>query len=169
MLTEDTMMAYFNPQRKTRLKRYADPGGMAATMKQYDPVAKRWRPVTYPSRAFTDTESRYSQLENAAKVVECGIFVNQIYLYGLGEVFEVDTDHKSLVPLLSGYRTTAPLRIERMRVRLQGFNYCVNYVPGKKVGSENNEADYNCRHPEPLARKEDHASSRQAEFELREA
>ena len=72
------------------------------------------------------------------------------------------------MPLLSGYRTTAPLRIERMRLRLQGFNFRVNYVPGKKVGSENNEADYNSRHPEPLAAQPDHPSSRQAEFELRE-
>ena len=72
------------------------------------------------------------------------------------------------MPLLSGYRTKAPLRLERMRVRLQGFNYRVNYVPGKKAGSENNEADYNSRHPEPLALQEGHASSKQAEFELRE-
>ena len=91
MLTEDTVMAYFDPQRKTRLKTDAGPGGMAATMKQYDPRAKRWRPVTYRSRAFTDTESRYSQLEKEAKAVEWGIFINQIYLYGLGDAFEVDT------------------------------------------------------------------------------
>jgi len=60
MLTDDTVMAYFDPRRKTRLKTDAGPGGMAATIKQYDPEAKRWRPVTYQSRAFTDTESRYS-------------------------------------------------------------------------------------------------------------
>ena len=168
MLTEDTVMAYFDPQRKTRLKTDAGPGGMAATLKQYDPLAKRWRPVTYRSRAFTDTESRYSQLEKEAKAVEWGIFANQIYLYGLRDAFEVDTDHKPLVPLLAGYRTTAPLRVERMRVRLQGFNYRINYVPGKKAGSENNEADYNSRHPEPLARQEGRTNSKQAEFELRE-
>jgi len=45
--------------------------------------------------------------------VEWGIFANQIYLYGLRDTFEVDTDHKPLVPPLSGYRTTAPLRLER--------------------------------------------------------
>ena len=55
MVTDDTVMAYFDPRRKTRLKTDAGPGGMAATMKQYDPEAKRWRPVTYRSRAFTDT------------------------------------------------------------------------------------------------------------------
>lgn len=84
MLTDDTVMAYFDPGRKTRLKTDAGPGGMAATMKQYDPEVKRWRPVTYRSRVFTDTQSRYSQLEKEAKAVEWGIFANQIYLYGMG-------------------------------------------------------------------------------------
>ena len=85
-----------------------------------------------------------------------------------GNTFEVDIDHKPLVPLLSGYRVTAPLRIERIRVRLQGFNYHINYVPGKKGGSENNEADYHSRHPEPLAMQKSQACKSQAEFELRE-
>ena len=141
---------------------------MAATMKRYDPEAKRWRPVTYRSRAFTDSESRYSQLEKEAKAVEWGIFANQIYLYGMAGTFEIDTDHKPLVPLLSGYRTTEPLRLERIRVRLQGFNYPLNYVPGKKEGAENNEADYHSRHPEQLAMQKSQASKNQAEFELRE-
>ena len=82
--------------------------------------------------------------------------------------FEVDSNHRSLVPLLSGYRATAPLRLERIRVHLQGFNYCINYIPGKKGGSENNEADYQSRHPEPLAKQKSQACKSQAEFELRE-
>ena len=32
----------------------------------------------------------------------------------MGDTFEVDTDHKPLVPLLSGYRTTASLRLGRI-------------------------------------------------------
>ena len=45
---------------------------------------------------------------------------------------------------------------------------CKYYVQGKRAKSENNQADYTSRHPEPLARQERHASSRQAEFKLRE-
>ena len=45
---------------------------------------------------------------------------------------------------------------------------CLNYVTGEKEGSENNEADYYSRHPEPLAAQESQASKKQAEFELRE-
>ena len=146
MLRGDTVMAYFDPRRKTRLKTEEKPGGMAATMKQYDPKAKRWRPVTYCSRAFTDTGSRYSQLEKEDKAVGWGIFANQVYLYGMGNMFEVDTDHRPLVPLLSGYRAAALLRIET--IRLQGFNYRLSYVHGKKEGKglHNNKADYQSHH-----------------------
>ena len=86
----------------------------------------------------------------------------------MGNTFEDDAYYKSLEPPLSGYSTTAPLRIERICVRLQGFNYLLNYVPGKKGGSENNEADYHSWHPEPLAAKKSHTCKSQAEFELRE-
>ena len=37
-----------------------------------------------------------------------------------------------------------------MRVRLQGFDYKLNYVPGKKANADTNGADCNSRHPEPL-------------------
>ena len=80
--------------------------------------------------------------------------------------FEVDTDRK---PLFSGYRTIAPLHIERIRLGLQGFNYLLNYVAVKKGGSEKSEADYHSQHPEPLAMQKSQACKSQAKFELREA
>ena len=118
----------------------AGPYGLAVTLKQYDPHARWWRPVTYRSRALKDTKTRYSQLE---KALEWGVHANQIYLYGLRDTFEVDTDHKPLLPLFASHKVTAPLRIERMRVRLQGFDYKLNYVPGKKAKAETNKPDYN--------------------------
>ena len=61
---------------------------------------------------MTDTETRYSQLEKEAKAVEWGMLANQIYLYGLRDTFEVDTDHKPLLPLFARHKVTRPLRIE---------------------------------------------------------
>ena len=96
------------------------------------------------------------------------MFANQIYLYGLRDTFDIDTDHKPLVPLFATHKTTAPLRIRRMRVRLQGFNYRLNYVAGKKAGAEANEADYNSRHPGPSVAQENFADN-QAEWPASEA
>ncbi|PFX21298.1 Retrovirus-related Pol polyprotein [Stylophora pistillata] len=167
LLSGHTVMAYFDPHRKTKLVTDAGPHGLAVTLKQYDPQARQWRPVTYRSRALTNTKTRYSQLEKEAKAVEWGVLTNQIYLYGLRDTFEVDTHHKPLLPLFAGHKVTAPLRIERMRVRLQGFDYKLNYVPGKKAKAETNEADYNSRHPKPLTTP-DPREVRQTKLTVRE-
>ena len=44
-----------------------------------------------------------------------------------------------------------------MRVPLQGCDYKLNYVPGKKAKAETNEADYNSRHPEPITTEDTRA------------
>lgn len=50
-------MSYFDPHRKNKLKTNAGPQDRGTT-KQYDPKTRWWRPVTYHSRALTDTETR---------------------------------------------------------------------------------------------------------------
>ena len=99
LLLGDTVMAYFGPHRKTKLTTDAGPHGLAVTLKQYDPHAWWWRPVTYQSRTLTETNTRYLQIEKEAKTVEWGVLANQIYLHSLSGTFEVDTDHKPLLPL----------------------------------------------------------------------
>lgn len=54
-----------------------------------------------------------------------------------------------------------------MRVHLKGFDYKLNYVPGKKAKAETNEADCNSRHPEPLTTF-DSRTVQQTEFTVRE-
>jgi len=56
-----------------------------------------------------------------------------------------------------------PLRIERMRVRLQGFYYKHNYVPGKTAKAKTDEADYNSRHLEPEP-EPDNGAAHQTDF-----
>ncbi|PFX11958.1 Retrovirus-related Pol polyprotein [Stylophora pistillata] len=60
LLSRHTVMAYLDPHRKTKLVTDAGPRGLAVTLKQYDPQAERWRPVTYRSGALSNTETRYS-------------------------------------------------------------------------------------------------------------
>lgn len=95
------------------------------------------------------------------------MLANQIYLCGLRDTFDVDTDHKPLLPLFASHKVTAPFRIEQMRVRPKGFDYKLNYVPGKRAKAQTNEADYNSRHPEPLT-MQDSRAVHQTEFTVRE-
>ena len=58
LLPGDIVMVYFDPLRKTQLKTDAGANGIAVTLKQNDPQVKRWRPITYRSRALTEDEQR---------------------------------------------------------------------------------------------------------------
>jgi len=57
-----------------------------------------WKPVAYSSRAMTNTEQRYAQIEHDALIVTWACERFNHYL--LGMCFEIETDHKSLVSLL---------------------------------------------------------------------
>ena len=57
-----------------------------------------WRPVAYASRAMSETEKRYAQVEKEALAVTwaCEKFSN----YLLEMHFLIESDHKPLIPLL---------------------------------------------------------------------
>ena len=91
------------------------------------------RPVAYASRSLSGTEQRYSQTEREALAVKYGCLKFHHYLSG-GR-FKVLSDHKPLVSLFSS-GSRPPPRIERMALRLQDLQFCVQYRPG-----EGNPAD----------------------------
>ena len=114
----------------------------------FAPIKSRLQHPSLPGkpRAFDyflcllqSSDRHYSQVEKEVKAVEWSILTNQIYLYCLRDEFRVNTDHKPLVPLLSGYQMRTALYIERMRVRLQRFDFHLNYIPGKSTVMERNE------------------------------
>ena len=60
----------------------------------------------------------------------------------VGRQFTIYNDHKALVSLLKNPNAKIPLRIERMVLRLQNYDFELIYVKG-----ENNISDYTSRHP----------------------
>ena len=91
-----------------------------------------WRPVAFASRALTETEARYAQIEKEAFALTwaCEKFSDYI----LGKPILLETDHKPLVPILgSKSLETLPPRVLRFRLRLARFQYTVHYSPGKSL------------------------------------
>ena len=111
---------------------------------QYDPKTQEPQVITYNSRSLTDVEKRYRQIERESLAIQYGCLRNEIYL--LGRDFDVITDHKPLVTLYNNPRRPGPFRVERMRLKLQGFSFKVVYRTGKL-----NPADYTSRHLLPLS------------------
>ena len=110
----------------------------------FSPKTQEPRVITYNSRSLTDVEKRYGQIERESLAIQYGCLRNEIYL--LGRDFDVITDHKPLVTLYNNPRRPGPFRVERMRLKLQGFSFKVVYRTGKL-----NPADYTSRHPLPLS------------------
>ena len=146
-LSSETTLAYFVPGRETELVVDGSQDGIGAILSQKDPVVKKFRPVAYTSRACTEVEKRYSQIERECLAATWAVEKNQQYL--IGGRFDLITDHQPLVSLLNKPLKNAPLRIERMRVKLMGFDFVVQYRPGKS-----NPADWGSRHPGTLASEE---------------
>ena len=97
ILTSSETLCPYNPLLPTVVSADASSFGLGAVLRQQHDDALR--PVAYISRALTDTEMNYAQIEKEALAVTwaCERFLD--YLIGLH--FTVETDHKPLVPLLS--------------------------------------------------------------------
>ena len=107
--------------------------GLGAVLRQRQPDGEL-QPVAYISRALTETEQRYAQIEKEALAVTWACERFQDYLTGMR--FHIETDHKPLIPLLS-YKSLdeLPLRVQRFRLRLMRFCYSISHVAGKDLTS----------------------------------
>lgn len=111
---------------------------------QQTSTGEAWKPVAYASRSMTNTERRYAQIEKEALAVTwaCEKFSDYI----LGRRFEIESDHKPLIPLLSTKQLdNLPPRILRFRLRLGRFDYSIQHVPRKLLYA----ADALSRAPRP--------------------
>ena len=141
LLTSTPVLALYDPNKYTVLKTDASNFGVGATLFQKQDNGDL-KPVTYASRALSQTEQRYSTLEKEALGVSFGCERNRDYL--IGKHFHIETDHKPLVSLLGKKDLhDLPIRIQRFRLKLMQFSYSISHVPGKQLIIQ----DLLCRQP----------------------
>ena len=88
--------------------------------------------MAYISRSMTSTERRYAQIEKEALAFTWACERLSDYLTGLK--FQIETDHKPLVPLFSTKNLEElPLRVQRFRLRMMRFSFTITHVPGKEL------------------------------------
>ena len=131
-LVSSPVLALYDPNRELKINADASSFGIGGVLlqKQNEGV---WKPVSYMSRALSEAESRYSQIEK-----ECLAFTwmcERSSDYILGKAIVGEIDHKPLVPLLTKYTLEqVPPRIQRFRMRLMRFNIRdMKHVPGKEM------------------------------------
>ncbi|KAJ8346561.1 hypothetical protein SKAU_G00279620 [Synaphobranchus kaupii] len=141
-LTNDTVMSYFDPSKETKLIVDASPVGLGAILYRRNKEGGR-RTIAYLSHALSDVERCYSQTEREALAIVWGCEHFHLYLYG--NPFTLVTDHKALEVIWNNPRSKPPVSIERWGLRLQPYNFRVEYRKGAE-----NPADYVSRHPVPM-------------------
>ena len=127
-LSQPTVLALYDPSAPTKVSADASSFGLGAVLLQQ--LEAQWRPVAYASRSMTETERRYAQIEKEALAVTwaCEKFSNYI----LGREFQIESDHKPLIPLLTSKALdNLPPRVLRFRLRLARYSYTAQHVPGK--------------------------------------
>ena len=131
-LISPPVLALYDTNKKTKIRSDASSYGLGGVVLQQQDD-DTWKPVAYFSRALTNTEMHYSQIEK-----ECLAFTwlcERASDYILGKPIVGETDHKPLVPMLMTHcLDQLPPRIQRFRMRLMRFNIQeMIHVPGKNM------------------------------------
>ena len=129
VIIRSPVLALFDYERRHRVTADASAHSLGAALMQENDMGE-WQPVVYASRRMTDTERRYGQIEKEALAITWACEKFDFYL--VGRMFEIETDHKPLIPLLgSRDLSDLPLRVQRFKMRLMRYQYDIFHTPGK--------------------------------------
>ena len=87
------------------------------------------RPTSFMSKALTDTQSRYSNIEHEILCVVTGVELFHQYLFG--RQFTLYTDHKPIENLVLKPLVNTSPRVQRLMLHLSQYNMNVQYKAGK--------------------------------------
>ena len=127
MITEvpGPVLQYYDPSKPVRVQVDASQSGLEAVVKQ------NGQPIAYASKSLTTAQQAYAQIEKEALALVFGYEKFHHYLYGRD--FIAETDHKPLEIIMKKPLHLVPMRLQRLRIRLQRYNVTVQYVRGKSI------------------------------------
>ena len=125
LVTAKPVLKYYDPKLQLVLQSDASESGIGATIMQEN------QPIAYASRALTDTETRYAQIEKELLSVIFGL--ERFHQYTYGRSFQVRSDHKPLESILKKPLHAAPKRLQRMLLQLQKYDIRLQYTPEKEM------------------------------------
>lgn len=89
-------------------------------------------PIAFTSKTLSSAEQKYATIEKEALAIVFA--VKKFHQYLSGRTFEIETDHKPLLSILSskkGFPQHVSLRLQRWSLILMHYDYDIFYKPGK--------------------------------------
>ena len=133
LITSPPCLKFYDPNLPTRLKPDASQDGLGALLEQNHQTTDgdRWFPIAYASRALLPYEKNYAQIEKETLSIVFGVERFHEYLYG--RRFTVINDHQPLKSIFNKSITQCPPRIQRFFMKLQKYDFDLEYAPGKTM------------------------------------
>ncbi|KAK3107438.1 hypothetical protein FSP39_014641 [Pinctada imbricata] len=125
MATNAPVLKYYDPNLPLTLSVDATSKGVGAVLIQ------EGKPIAYGSRALTDSQKNYAQIEKETLALVYGC--QKFHQYIFGRTVHVETDHKPLQSIFSKSLLKAPMRLQRLLLAVQKYDLVVKYKPGKLV------------------------------------
>ena len=123
-IISDTTLRYFNPLLPVTIQVNASQVGLGTALLQNKPVA-------FASKAFTDTECRYTNKEREMLAVVFG--AERFHMYVYGQSFTIESDNKPLESISRKNLADMPAQLQCMMLCLQGYNLTICYHPSKEM------------------------------------
>lgn len=121
-ITQESVLAFYDPSTPLTLEVDSSMKGLGGALLQNK------RPIAFASKALTPTQANYSNIEREALALVHGVQRFHTYLYG--KRFTALTDHKPLENIWKKPLTSAPPRLQRLFLQLQGYDMDLHYCPG---------------------------------------
>ena len=90
-------------------------------------------PIVYASRALTDIETRYEQIEKEMLAIVFSVDMEKFNDYTFGRKAIIHTDHKPLESIVKKPLHRAPKRLRGMMIRLQKYDLEIRYERGNRM------------------------------------
>ena len=126
MMTETPILQYYDVKKDVVIECDSSDVGLGAV------ITQDGKPIEYASRALTQTERNYAQIEKECLAIVFATRRFEHYILGKDNV-KVYTDHKPLVTIFKKPILTSPKRLQRMRLTLQKYSLGLEYKPGPQM------------------------------------
>ena len=133
-------LRYFDPSLPVTIQVDASQVGLGVILLQNN------KPIAFASKALTEAEHHYANTKSEMLTVVFGVESFRTYIYGRS--FTIEFNHKPLKSISQKNLADTPVWLQHMLLHLQGYDYIIDYCPGKEMVLPNALSDFS-PHPGP--------------------
>ena len=126
MMSSTEVLQYYDPSKPVKISCDASSHGLGFVLLQNE------KPVIYGSRSLSKCEQAYAQIEKEMLAIVSACKKFHHFIYGRDNV-TIETDHLPLIRIFDKPLHSIPLRLQKMKMRLQHYSFDTVHKPGTEI------------------------------------